>query len=122
MMADTSRQLPVSAEQEQKQWFGVLTKIGSERLTVTALRRNGIESFVPVRGASVVSGEIGSAPGSVFCRVSPARLLAVLKMPGVVSVSAVSGVPQPIDESVIEVLQSQSAAHLSLDGSAVDGQ
>ncbi len=92
-------------------WYGLYTKINSEKKVVELLYRRNIENYYPTRVVTI-KGNFGRKkmeqplfPSYVFIRVEEARLDSIKKFPGVINLLFWLEQPVIIQDSEIEIMK-----------------
>lgn len=92
-------------------WFALNSRTRREKYVANILKLKGYEVFVPVRRVRrqwsdrIKEFEDPLFPGYIFCRFSLQDKLAILTVPGVLSVVGVGKTPIPVDEDEISAIR-----------------
>ena len=101
----------MSSENLPLLWYVLKVRTRAEQRAQRALTNNGFETFLPtyidVRRYSDRLKKVPTAlfPGYLFCRLDPNHPLSIVTTVGVESIVGQGGVPEPIADSEIFVLQ-----------------
>jgi transcription antitermination factor NusG len=113
--AETELQLPdgcVLTGPIKAPWFALRVKPNYEKPVSTALRGKGFEEFLPLFRSRrqwsdrVKVMDLPLFPGYLFCRLNLEERMPLLTTPGFLYIVGVGKIPEPVDESEIQAIQS----------------
>jgi transcription antitermination factor NusG len=101
-------------------WFALYVRSHFERSVEESLRGKGYSAFSPYyqtkrkRSDRTLNLDLPLFPGYVFCRFNCQKRLPILTTPGIVKIVGAGNIPEPIDLSEIQSLQtvSESGRHV----------
>lgn len=103
---------------EDRKWFALRVRSGSEKVVAAIAENKGVEHFLPMYQCRrrwsdrMKSLDLPLFPGYLFCRLNPEYRLPVLTIPGVQHFVGVGKVPVAIEEAEIGALQAAARSGL----------
>lgn len=96
---------------ENTRWFAISVIPRKEKVTAQTLRAKGYEEFLPLYterrkwSDRTKSVDLPLFSGYVFCRFDPQYRLPILKIPSVTHIVGLGKIPQPVEDTEIDALQ-----------------
>jgi len=104
----------------QHRWYAVQVKPRHEKSVTAAMRRRGLEEFLPLYTRQMRWSdrfkivEFPLFPQYTFCRIKEAHFTLVRELPGVRTIVGVNGRATPVEDREIEAVRSLVASCLPL--------